>query len=119
MRFMFLALLACGLFVAFTACCSNVFAGDCSDCQACPYATTCTKLPVALSTPPLEPIPSCAAGQCRVPAVQLKHATKLKSRVTTRARWRSKCGRRGPRRFIRRLRNWRPLARIRARRCCR
>jgi len=34
-------------------------------------------------------------------------------------RWINKCGRRGPRRFIQRVRMWRPFARLRDRRCCR
>lgn len=107
-----------------------MFIGQCSaQCATCPNQGTCGKLPVEYTIPPLAPIPSCANGQCAVPLkftppvivsrVQstLDDSPAAKPVVSTKARWATKCGRRGPRRFLRRVGSWRPFARLRG--CCR
>lgn len=105
--------------------------GQCAaQCNTCPNQGTCGKLPAEYTIPPLAPI-ACANGQCAVP---LKTTTPVivsrvqstqddspaaKPVVSAKARWATKCGRRGPRRFLRRVGSWRPVAWLRGRSCCR
>ena len=109
--------------VAFVVGCLFCVTVKADECVACPSKASCDKLPLAFTTSPLAPLPSCDRGSCVAPlrdsATKRGKLLAKPRKAVKRAVRPVKCGRRGVRTFVRKVSHWRPLQRLRARRCCR
>ena len=107
------------IFCTFVSCILLSTSAFAAGCDGCPNADKCVTAPV-IAVGPVRTAVSCILPLRRVVVAETAPLTDAEvtcTKTVVRHRWVNKPGHRGPKRFVQRVRLWRPFARLRG--CCR